>query len=247
MKDTAKQVWKQRAQSYNKLEWATSSAYERAFLDAGHFQKSDIVLDVGCGTGIISKLVAPHVEQMVGLDISPDMLRLARKNLLDNEFYILGDAYSLPFRDALFDKVTARMIFHHLVENVQKGTNECFRVLKPGGALILSEGIPPSEEIAAWYTDMFRLKEERLTFSRTILRAILEKAGFRHIEMIEYVTKQSSVKNWLENSGLPREKQDIIMQLHREMPQVGKDLYHANVTPDDVLIDMVFLIFVAVK
>ncbi len=164
MSDSVHDFWKMRAANYNKLAWATSNAFEKRFLDAGGFQKSDKVLDAGCGTGIITKLIAPHVGSIIGLDISDDMLAFAKQNTLPNESYVTGDMLHLPFGEGEFDKVSARMVLHHLMDQVQEGVNECHRVLKAGGEIIVSEGIPPVEEIADWYTEMFKYKEERITF-----------------------------------------------------------------------------------
>ncbi len=239
--------WKMRAKAYNQLGWATSSEYEKRYLDAAAFQKTDKVLDAGCGTGIITKLIAPHVTEIVGLDISQDMLVQTQKDAGPNETYVLGDMTAMPFLDASFDKVSARMVLHHLMEKAQVGVNESYRVLKPGGEIIVSEGIPPDEAIAEWYTEMFKLKEERITFSYQILTDLLKNAGFRDVHVDEYWLRQTSIKNWLVNSGISKENQDTIMRMHREMPEIGKKLYNAKITDDDVRIDMLFLILVGVK
>ncbi len=236
-----------RSAGYNKLAWATSNAYEKRFLDAGNFQKTDKVLDAGCGTGIITKLVAPHVQSIVGLDISEDMLRFAQEKTLQNESYVVGDMLKLPFPGGSFDKVTARMVLHHLMDRVQDGVNECHRVLKAGGEIIVSEGIPPTEEVAPWYTEMFKYKEERITFSKNILENLLTTAGFTDVQTDSYVIKQTSIRNWLTSSGIPQKNQDIIMTMHREMPDYARKAYNATFTKDDVLIDMIMLILVGKK
>ncbi len=246
-KQSIRDFWKMRSAKYNQLQWATSNQYSKRFLDAGAFQKTDKVVDMGCGTGIVTNLVAPHVKEVIGVDISEDMLASAIKNKMPNESFLLADMCDLTFEDNTFDKATVRLVLHHLMDKVQDGVDESFRILKPGGAIIVSEGIPPGEEIADWYTEMFKYKEERLTFSEEMLTGYLSKAGFSDIFVDRYVMPQASIKNWIEKSGIPKVNQDIIMKMHREMPEVGRKLYNATFTDDDVLLDMVFLILIGHK
>lgn len=239
--------WKMRAQKYNQLSWATENQYEKMFLDAGNFSKNDRVLDVGCGTGLMTKLVAPHVGSIVGLDISVDMLRQAAISTEPHELYLQGDMTALPFLENTFTKVTARMVLHHLMDKVQVGVDECHRVLDTGGEIIISEGIPPDPSIADWYTDMFRYKEERITFSQEILESLLKNAGFTAVHTQRYIMPQVSIGNWLGNSGIPADNQTKIMQMHRDLPEHGKKLYNATISKDDVRLDMHFLIVVGQK
>ena len=85
---------------------------------------SDKVLDVGCGTGLISQLY-PNFD-ITGLDISDGMLS-------HNPYkWIKASAEAIPFEDNTFDFVVCRSLLHHLDRPIQ-GLREMFRVLKPGG------------------------------------------------------------------------------------------------------------------
>lgn len=66
-------------------------------------------LDVGCGTGMLSDRIAAHVENLVGLDISGQMLKQAKKRAkrFQNVHLVLGDADHLPLRDGTMDHVFA--------------------------------------------------------------------------------------------------------------------------------------------
>ena len=239
--------WKSRSKKYEKLQWAIKSGYLHAFLDAGAFNKGDHVLDIGTGTGIIAHTISPHVERVVGIDISPDMLSHAFEHRTNNEEFVISDARAIKFDKHSFSKVTARMVFHHILEDTQKAMDECFRVLKNGGKMIFSEGVPPSEHVKPFYKEMFKLKEDRLTFMEEDMAALVKGSGFTKTDKIIYWLRQASIKNWLQNSNLHKDVQDKIMKMHLDLDDRGKKDYNMKVTEGDVLIDMKFVILISTK
>jgi ubiquinone/menaquinone biosynthesis C-methylase UbiE len=247
MKNHRENFWKTRAQNYEKLEWAIKGGYLHAFLDAGTFTSKDYVLDIGTGTGIIAHTISPFVKKVVGVDISSDMLTHAYNNRIHNEEFLKMDATNLKYNDEVFTKVTARMVFHHILENTQKAMDECYRVLQPGGKMIFSEGVPPSEHVRPFYTEMFKLKEERLTFMDGDLRAYMRNAGFKNMQEMVYWNRVSSIQNWLGNSGLPKEVQRNIFDMHLALDEKGKSDYNMIVKDGDCFIDMKFIILVGEK
>lgn len=132
----------------------------RAHLD---LERVGNLLDIGTGSGRVLKALAPHVESAVGIDISSDMLTVARSNLasagLGNVMVRHGDMYRLPFADGAFDTVT--------IDNVlsdarwpERALREAARTLRPGGVLLLLESGPTEREPAleagdlrAWMSD----------------------------------------------------------------------------------------------
>ena len=97
-----------------------------------NIQKNDHVLDLGCGDGLnIALLKKMGIQNIIGVDISSYLLKLAQKNNLGVKFY-LADAKKLPFKDQTFDIVLADSVFHHLL-NYPKSITEIKRVLKMGG------------------------------------------------------------------------------------------------------------------
>lgn len=243
----AQEFWAVRAAGYQRLDWTSRKGYLDSFVAAGEFQPDDLVLDVGTGTGIVAHAIAPLVSKVVGIDISPDMRKHAVTTSASNEVFEDGDARSLHFPDSFFDKVTARMIFHHLMDGGNQAIVECFRVLKPNGLMILSEGVPPDKSLRDWYTAMFALKEERLTFFEEDLVSLLQGGGFCVERVIEHITPQVSIGNWLRNSGLPETKQNMIMQLHLDLDEKGKQYYNMQIRENDILCDFKFLILVGRK
>ena len=239
------QFWKIRSKKYNNLKWANDQAYISAFISCGNFNSSDIVLDVGTGTGIIAHALAPLVKEVIGLDRSQDMLE--HSNWKDNKYFIKRDIREPLFYDEVFDKITARQVFHHILENTQKAMDECYRVLKKGGIIVLSEGIPPSPEVKKTYIEIFKLKEKRLTFLEDDLVKLMKRAGFKNIKSIMHVMKNFSIKNWLENSGLPNKKQDKIFEMHVTGSEIFKKAYNMKIVNGDCFIDVKSIILVGEK
>ena len=244
---TDKDFWAIRAKKYKKLEWANKSEYLNCFVKAGSFDANDVVLDVGAGTGIIAHTIAPFVKKLVGIDISEDMLVQAQQEGFENIEWRVMDTHELAFKDETFDKVTARMVFHHIIYDTGRAMDECYRVLKRGGTMIFSEGVPPSSHVVPFYTEMFRLKEERITFMDDDLVDLIAQAGFKNIKKEIIWSRQASIRNWLENSGLPDETQSIIFQMHLDLDEQGKRDYNMTIKNNDCFIDMKFVILTGEK
>ena len=108
-------------------------------------RSGEVVLDVGCGTGWFAaglQRAVPDVD-VFGLDLSSGMLGRAREAGADN--LIQGDATKLPLADDSIDVVVGRGVLHHLPDPAAALT-EWRRVLKSGGALVLSSEPTPTVE-----------------------------------------------------------------------------------------------------
>ena len=100
----------------------------------------DRILDVGCGTGIVTRRAAEIIGaqgKLVGLDISPDMLAVARKASIPagaGVDWIEGDAAKVPFENGQFDVVLCQFAFMFMADKTA-ALGEMRRVLAPGGTL----------------------------------------------------------------------------------------------------------------
>ena len=115
----------------------------RAFLATVEFPPACSVLDVGCGTGVLTRVIAelPGVETVVGADVAPSLLERARDlaPALPNLLFVQADAQALHFGDASFDVVIFDSTFSHLPAP-KSALSEAFRVLRPGGVLAAFDG-----------------------------------------------------------------------------------------------------------
>jgi len=113
--------------------------------------------------------------------------------------------------------------------------------------MILSEGIHPTFEVKEDYAKIFELKEERLTFSEEDLLNLMKRSGFKNITTTTHIMKNFSVKNWLENSGLSKEKQDRIFEMHVTGSDTFRKAYNMKITNGDCLIDVKNFLLVGEK
>lgn len=69
------------------------------------------------------------------------------------------------------------MVFHHIMDNLDRAVLRCYDLLKENGKICVAEGVPPVDDpdVVDWYTEMFKLKEERRTFTPEQLVDYLRK------------------------------------------------------------------------
>lgn len=111
-------------------------------------QPGQLLLDVGCGTGVVAVTAARAGAQVRGLDLTPALLERARVNAAIAELEIEfteGDAEALPYPDASFDVVLSQYA-HMFAPRAEVVTSELLRVLRPGGTIAFSTW-PPDQII----------------------------------------------------------------------------------------------------
>ncbi|HXJ48061.1 MAG TPA: methyltransferase domain-containing protein, partial [Candidatus Acidoferrum sp.] len=201
------------APSYD--SWA-GGQHERVavrLVDVAAPKKGEHVLDVGTGTGLVAHLVAPRVSpgSVIGIDLSDNMLALARSKKSKNVQFLGMAAERLVFKPETFDLVTMGDALAYLGDPTD-ALAEAHRVLKEGGRLAVSnqrrslstraqdlffQGLAPLAR--RHYLSLPRYSSERSRFGEPgVLPLLLSGAGFEVTRMTEMVTggRTRDAKEW---------------------------------------------------
>lgn len=140
------------------------------------------VLDVATGTGAQARALAERAREVVGIDLSEPMLRIARrKSRAPNVTFRQADARALPFDDASFDVACISFALHEMPRAVRgRVVREMVRVTKPGGTIAVVDYGLPRNALARWLARRIVGLYESDTYSdfvRSDLGAFLRDAG----------------------------------------------------------------------
>jgi ArsR family transcriptional regulator len=139
------------------------------------------IADLGAGEGLISQLLASRARQVWCIDNSVKMVEvgteLAQKNGLANLTYKLCDIEQVPLPDRSVDLAILSQALHH-AQHPQAAVHEAYRILRPGGqVLILDLNEHAFEKARELYADVW------LGFKESALHGFLKKAGFAKVEV----------------------------------------------------------------
>ena len=177
--------------------------------------KHELVLDVGTGTGLVAHLVATHVSPglVMGIDLSENMLSIARAHKTKNAQFVGMAAEHLVFRPAMFDLVTMGEALAYFADPTT-ALAEANRVLRPGGRLAVScqrrslstraqdlffQGLAPLAR--RHYLSLPRYSSDRSRFGEPdVLPQLLGAAGFDVTRVTEMVTggRAKDARDWTE-------------------------------------------------
>lgn len=164
---TAQEYKKLSIKEFNKAahnyESDNSGIYEmckedyQPILDEIKKQNFKTLLDAGCATGPMLSLLNTEYpdKNYVGLDLSPKMIEIGKQKNLKNTDFIEGDCENMPLEDNSFDIVINSQSFHHY-PNPIAFFKEVYRVLKPGGKLILRDNT--ASKIALFFINNISMK-----------------------------------------------------------------------------------------
>jgi ubiquinone/menaquinone biosynthesis C-methylase UbiE len=169
-------------------------------------QPTDAVLDIACGPGAFALALAPRVQLVRGVDLTPEMLRRARayqaEKQISNAAFICGDAEQLPFPAGSFDLVSCQCSFHHMPKP-QLVLQEMVRVAKPEGRLLVIDPLAPeSDSKYEIYNriELLRDPSHTLTLRLTDFLRLFDEEG---LEIMRQALRrrQRSFNNWMLRGG----------------------------------------------
>lgn len=230
--------WDDRAKGgYVKLEWVNSGDLLNEFLKFIKPVKKDIVVDLGTGTGKIAEELSGNVNKIYGIDYSQKMLDLAPKKV--NIEYICADAKDLgALGIGRVDKIIARMVFHHLKDNLDEVLDSCRQMLFPKGSFFLCEGVPPTKRAYDnWKETNILLEKDRVFNTQAMWMSLFKNKKFKISNTRTMAIRGLSTRNWLESRGESKEIVEKIINLRKNMDHELKKDWNAKVTKNDVYVD----------
>ncbi len=167
----------------------------------------DTCLDLATGPGHTAARLAAAAGFVVGLDIAPGMIAVARDRAaemgLANLAYLIGDVHALPLPAQRLDLVACRIAPHHF-HDVGGFLREAARVLNPGGRLVVEDSLAPDQpEVAGFLEDLEKRRDP--THVHSLSRAEWEEActyaGLRMVRETIY-RKRHPFDLWIRRTGL---------------------------------------------
>jgi ubiquinone/menaquinone biosynthesis C-methylase UbiE len=182
---------------HERLSLGKERLFREKTMDYMDVSPADRVLDVGCGTGSLTLLVARRLRppgEAVGIDAAPRMIRIAREKAqlsgLPASFRVMV-AEELDFPDACFDVVVNSMFAHHVDRELkQRSFREMYRVLRPGGTLVTADIDRPTTPmgwLAGWGGRWLLLQPELEDNLRGLLPDLMQEAGFTDLQRRDHL------------------------------------------------------------
>lgn len=165
-----------------KLRWA-----RRVKMLSSHIRSGMTVLELGCGTGYFTQELARCGADIVAVDVSPDLLEIARANWsAPNVRYEIQNAYELSYPGDAFDSVVGSSVLHHL--EIEEALRQIHRVLRPGGTMFFTEPNMLNPQIVIqknvpWVKQRLGDSPDETAFFRWRLRRLLEVTGFSGVRI----------------------------------------------------------------
>jgi ubiquinone/menaquinone biosynthesis C-methylase UbiE len=168
-------------------------------------------LDAGTGTGALAFALAPLVQEVVGVDLVPELLEEARgrAGAFPNVEFLEGDITRLPFEPASFDLVGTASTIHH-IQRPELAVAELARVTRPGGTIFVADQIAPVDPLAA--LDLNRFEHARDPSHTRVLADVDLRYLFDSNDLVlrraEFVTERRELSSYFDRAGCSGEARE---------------------------------------
>ncbi|MEV3874155.1 sulfotransferase [Streptomyces sp. NPDC049906] len=217
--------------------WCTDAELGRLVIELTRPRPEHRVLDVACGTGLVSRLFGGRVAEVTGVDITPEMADRARPHL---DRLVIAPAESLPFPDDSFDVVVCRQGVQFMT--LPDAAAEMVRVLRPGGRIVLVNLCAYGTADRAEYFEVLRLRNpvRRHFFLPQDLEALLRAAGCEEVELHRFVSAED-VDVWSDNGAIEESRREAIREVYRNASAEFLSLHAVKETDGGFVDQMLFV------
>lgn len=238
-KQLVKKQFSRRANAYvdSKMHRKGKDLFQ--LLEMAHTTGKEKLLDVATGGGHTANVFAPHVQEVVAMDLTPEMLQAAKNFIKENGHtnvtFVEGDAEKMPFPNSSFDIVTCRIAPHHF-PHVEKFLQEVYRILKPNGQFLLDDNVSPEDdELDRFYNEMETIRDPShiRAYKKSEWIKMIELTGFV-IDRFSRFNKKFEFKPWCERMNLSEKDQKKLTNFIVNSPEKVKRKFQIKVSHNQI-------------
>jgi ubiquinone/menaquinone biosynthesis C-methylase UbiE len=211
MQDAARERFVKKAERVAALQDARAAELEAKIVRFAELRGDERALDAACGAGALAFALAPHVREVVGVDIVPELLEQGRQRAgeAENVEFVEGDATKLPFARGSFDLAGTLRSLHH-IERPELVVAELTRVTRLGGRILVVDQLAPIDPLAAFELNAFeraRDPSHTRTLADVDLRHLFESNGLVLVRE-DYEREERELDPYLDLAGCEGEERE---------------------------------------
>jgi len=209
MHDAARERFGKTAERVAALQDARAAGLEAKIARFAELRGDERALDSAAGAGALAFALAPHVREVVAVDLVPELLEQGRQRAasFENVEFVEGDATKLPFELSSFDFAGTLRSLHHIARP-ELAVAELTRVTRRGGRILVVDQLAPIDPLAAAELNAFeraRDPSHTRTFADVDLRQLFESNGLVLVRA-DYVHEQRELDPYLDLAGCEGEE-----------------------------------------
>jgi ubiquinone/menaquinone biosynthesis C-methylase UbiE len=211
MQDATRERFAKTAERIAALQDARAAELEAKVVSFVAPAGDERALDSGSGAGALAFALAPHVREVVAVDLVPELLEQGRQRAerFGNVEFVEGDATELPFELSSFDFAGTLRSLHHIARP-ELAVAELTRVTRRGGRILVVDQLAPIDPLAAFELNAFeraRDPSHTRTLADVDLRHLFESNGLVLVRA-EYVPEERELDPYLDLAGCEGEERE---------------------------------------